>query len=467
MDAEIPTSDCPDCRRWQHRVAELEGQVARLSAQVEKLTVALEATQRAGKRQAAPFRKAESPKPDPKTPGRKSGDAHGCHAHRRAPETIDERYAVPLPEKCPHCGGRHLHKTRVAPQYQTEIPRQPIFRQFDIQLGQCRDCGRQVQGRHALQTSQALGAAASQLGAHAHAAFVFLNKQLGLSHGKCVKLFETLFGIRLARATSVRSLRRTAVKTTSAYQQLQQNIRGSPWIVADETGWRVGGASAWLHAFVGKSATCYVIDISRSHQPLKQLLGPDWCGTLIHDGWAPYDQFRGAWHQQCLAHLQRRCRGLLETARGMAARLPRQVLDLLAQAYDVRRRWRAGELTDDQQIDAGLRLACRLEDVAGGQFSCATNRRLADHILAHAMHWFWFLIDPTIDATNWRAEQALRPAVVNRKVWGGNRTWLGANMQSVLTSLAVTLTKRRHDLLDWFSQARRSRTPLPLPKATR
>jgi hypothetical protein len=33
------------------------------------------------------------------------------------------------------------------------------------------------------------------------------------------------------------------------------------------------------------------------------------------------------------------------------------------------------------------------------------------------MHWFWFLIDPTIVATNYRAEQAIRPAVVNRKVW--------------------------------------------------
>jgi transposase len=38
------------------------------------------------------------------------------------------------------------------------------------------------------------------------------------------------------------------------------------------------------------------------------------------------------------------------------------------------------------------------------------------------MQWFWFLIDPTIAATNHRAEQAIRPAVVNRKVWGGNRT---------------------------------------------
>jgi transposase len=467
MDAEFSESECPNCRLLRRRVAELEAQVARLSAQVEKLTAALEAAQRAGKRQAAPFRKSAGPKPDPKMPGRKSGEEHGCHAHRPAPEKIDERYDVPLPEKCPHCGGRHLHETRVEQQYQTEIPRQPIHRQFDIHLGQCRDCGRTVQPRHPLQTSHALGAAASQLGADAHAAFVLLNKQLGLSHGKCAKLFQVLFGIRIARATSVRSLTRTAQQTTPAYDQLRRGFRRARWVVADETGWRVGGASAWLHAFISPSASCYVIDPTRSHQPLADLLGTGWRGTLIHDGWAPYDQFPRAWHQQCLAHLQRRCQGLLESAQGMAARLPRQVLDLIMQAYDVRRRWRAGKLTEDQQIDAGLTLACYLEDAAGGRFTCAANRRLAKHILAHSLHWFWFLIDPAIDATNWRAEQALRPAVVNRKVWGGNRTWLGAHIQAALTSLAVTLTQRGQDLLAWFAHARRALTPLALHKAGR
>lgn len=467
MDAEIPASDCPDCRRWQRRVAELEAEVSRLSAQVAKLTALLEASQRAGKRQAAPFRQAEGPTPDPKRPGRKSGDAHGCHAHRAAPPTIDEQYDVPLPPSCPHCGGRHLTPTHVTQQYQTEIPTRPIYRQFDIHLGECRGCGRTVSGRHELQTSTARGAAASQLGANAHALLAVLNKQLGLSHGKCAKLLETLFGIRIARATSVRSMARTAQTTTPAYQQLRAGFRRARWVVADETGWRVGGASAWLHAFVGRTATCYAIDASRSHRPLKELLGQRWRGTLIHDGWAPYDQLRPALHQQCLAHLQRRCAALLETARGMAARLPRQLLDLIAQAYDVRRRWRAGLLDDDQQAESGLVLACRLEQAASGQFLRADNRRLAQHVLAHALHWFYFLIDPRIDATNWRAEQALRPAVVNRKVWGGNRTWRGAQAQATLTSLAVTLTQRHHDPLSWFAQARQALTPLALPKAAR
>jgi len=79
-----------------------------------------------------------------------------------------------------------------------------------------------------------------------------------------------------------------------------------------------------------------------------------------------------------------------------------------------------------------------LERLASGRFTYAPNRRLAQHLLKHAMHWFWFLIDPTIQATNHWAEQAIRPAVVNRKVLGRNRTWRGATAQSILMSVIRT-----------------------------
>lgn len=457
-----PRSTCPRCRELQAQVAALQHRVAELTAQVQRLTAALEAAQRAGKRQAAPFRKPDGPKPTAKTPGRKPGAAHGPHAHRAAPPAIDERYDAPLPPVCPRCGGRHLQESHTVTQYQTEIPRRPIHRQFTIHLGTCRDCGAAVQGRHPLQTSDAVGAAGSLLGAEAHAALVLLNKELGLSHGKSARLFRTLFGITIARATSARSILRTARQTRPAYEQLRQDIRGSPWVVPDETGWRVGGKNAWLHVFVGERATCYDIG-NRSSEVAQRLLGLDWSGTMIHDGWSPYDGFQQAWHQQCVGHLQRRCQQLLETAVGGAARLPRQVLALVDEAFALRRRWRGHRLSGEELAEAGLGLACRLQQLASGRFTYKANRRLAGHILSHAMHWFWFLIDPTIDATNWRAEQALRPAVVNRKVWGGNREWAGAHAQAILSSLLVTLRQRGHEALDWLATARRTPTPLALP----
>jgi transposase len=43
-----------------------------------------------------------------------------------------------------------------------------------------------------------------------------------------------------------------------------------------------------------------------------------------------------------------------------------------------------------------------------------------------------------VPATNWMADQALRSAVVNRKVWGGNRTWNGARHQERLMTVLRT-----------------------------
>ena len=186
---------CPGCQALLQRVGELE-------AQVERLTGALEEQRRAGKRQAAPFRKGP-PKPDPKRPGRKAGDQHGTHGHRPPPpsEQLDEVLEAALPDACPHCGGT-VTETGTATQFQTEIPRQPLRRQFTLHVGSCDQCRRRVQGRHPLQTSDATGAAASQLGPDAQAAVVELNKVMGLPHGKIVQTFVALFGIDLSRGAS-------------------------------------------------------------------------------------------------------------------------------------------------------------------------------------------------------------------------------------------------------------------------
>src|SRR5437868_858271 len=124
----------------------------RLQRELEGARASLDQARRQGKRQAAPFSKGP-PKPQPKKPGRKRGAAHGRHGHRLPPDpaVIDETYEAPLPEACPHCGST-LDETEVAKQYQTEIPRRPIVRQFNVHVGCCCGCGRRVQGRHRLQT---------------------------------------------------------------------------------------------------------------------------------------------------------------------------------------------------------------------------------------------------------------------------------------------------------------------------
>jgi transposase len=58
---------------------------------------------------------------------------------------------------------------------------------------------------------------------------------------------------------------------------------------------------------------------------------------------------------------------------------------------------------------------------------------------------FTFLLRDRVQATNWRAEHAIRPAVVCRKAWGGNRTWAGAETWQVLSSILATAHLQQHD----------------------
>src|SRR5262249_10570114 len=175
---------------------------------------------------------------------------------------------------------------------------------------QCQRCQRPLRGRHPCQTSQATGAAASQVGPDAQAAVVVLNKQLGLSHAKVARLLTEVLGIPLSRGASAQIVLRAAERLRPVYDQILSQLPQQAWLSVDETGWRIGGQPAWLHVWVGAGATAYAIDPQRSADRLEAVLGREWSGTLVHDGWASYDRFEEAVHQQCVAHVIVRARTL-------------------------------------------------------------------------------------------------------------------------------------------------------------
>jgi len=440
---------CPGCR-------ELAKQVAELKAQVAELTRKLEEARRAGKRPAAPFRKGP-PKPDPKRPGRKSGAAHGTHGHRPPPppDSVAECHEANLPDGCPHCQGP-LVETGIVEQFQTDIPRQPVIRKFRIHVGQCARCGKRTQGRHALQTSDALGAAAAQLGADAQAAATTLHTTHGLSHGKVAQVFDALFGIQLTRGASAQINRRAATRLEDDYQAILDNLRQSERLAADETGWRMGGHPAWLHVWVGERSTAYAIDPQRSADALERVLGAHWSGTLSHDGYATYDRFAAAVHQSCVAHVLRRAHGLLDGARRGAVRFPRQVIHLFTEAVHLRNEHLRGLVSLEALQDQRDVFDLRLLDLLSRRRRVAAHVTFVKHLWRHLEQWFTFLFNPQVEATNWLAEQAIRPAVVNRKVWGGNRTASGARAQSVLMSVLETVRRTSRSVVDYVSESLRA-----------
>jgi transposase len=372
---------------------------------------------------------------------------------------------VPLPDTC-SCGGHDLVETDIVHQYQTEIPVEPIHRQFDIHVGRCQTCGKRVQGRHELQTSDALGAAASQIGPDAQAGIVSLNKEMGLSHGKIEKVLDTLFGIDLSRGGSVHTVLRAASRCQPLYEDIQNEIRTSDVLWPDETGWRVGGQSSWLHVWVSESATCYHIDPHRSADALEAVIGLDWDGWLHHDGYATYNRFGKATHQQCVAHILHRARDMLIGAKGGAVHFPRQVIGLFTEAIVLRQRYQRGEVSLTTMAAARIEFENRLLGLLLPRRVNPDSTRLSNHLWNHIDEWFTFLSDPQAETTNNRAERAIRPAVVNRKVWGGNRTWVGAKAQSILLSVLRTCHQRSLQTVDFLSQLFRGRAmPLVAPAA--
>jgi transposase len=428
--------------------------IARLEKTIRELQQRLEASERAVKRQAAPFSKGE-PKKNPKKPGRKSGDKHGKHAHREPPPPaqVDETLDAVLPGQCPDCGG-DVVEDHLDRQFQTEIPRKPIVREFKIHCGHCKKCGKQLRGRHPLQTSDATGAAQSQLGGDAQAAIVYLNKRAGMSHGKIADTFDKLFGITVTPGASAQVVLRAGKILEPVYEEIEEHIKSSKYLTPDETGWRIGGRPAWLHCWVGdEGATLYAIDPQRSADVLEKVIGIDWSGSMTHDGYSSYERFEDAGHQQCVDHALRRARKLLEKHSGPAKTFPQQVIDLLMEALKLRDRFNEEKAGEDRRGPAYEDFVQRLLDLTGRPRVNEENERFAKHLAKHAASWFLFLVDQNIPATNHRAEQGLRPPIVIRKVWGGNREETGKRAQEVTSSVLQTCHKKAIDMFQFVGNA--------------
>jgi transposase len=460
---QIIEDQAREIQRLRGDLRRSEAERQRLRRENEKLKDELEAARRAVYRQAAPFSRGD-PKSQPRRPGRKPGAQYGVRAHRRVPPRVDEVYEAPLPESCAHCGGA-VQPDSVASQYQEDIPIvPPLVREFRVHIGHCAQCHRRVQGRHALQTSDALGAAAVQLGPEAIALAAVLNKQLGLSYGKIARLFRQRFGLGITRGGLVHALRRVARRGMPTYQALCATVRGSPVVTVDETSWRVAALLEWLWVWTTPTTTVYAILPGRGLTQAASVIGLDYAGVLEHDGWHSYRYFVRALHQTCLAHLLRRCRVLMLDYPSHP--FAPAVKTVLQAALTTRDRYLAAEMSAHGLAVARGRYLERLAALLERRPSrLLAIRRFAAHLRREFEAIFSFLFEPTVEATTWRAEQALRPAVVNRKMGGGgNRTARGAQTQQILMSILRTADQRGLDstaVLVTLLRAARPHIPTP------
>ena len=430
-----------------------------LEATVLNLKEQLEAALRAGKRQAAPFSKG-SPKAKPKKPGRKKG--HPA-AHRAVPQHVDRVAEAPLPTTCPDCGSAVI-EDEVQVQYQEDIPRPipTIVTQFKVHIGHCAQCQRRVQGRHADQTSDALGAAAVQIGPNAVGLAAEMKHGLGVSYGKVARLLKTSFGLGVARSTVARADERLANHLAPTYQRLILRLRASEVVHADETGWKVAGQTAWLWVFTNDDLSVYTIDPTRAHEVVERILGEDFAGVLGCDCFLAYDALPTYTQSKCAGHLLRRCAAISESKSGRAVRFSQQVARLLRAAITLKQRHLASKLSAHGYAVACGRLEAALDRLLAGHYTDPDNARLAKLLRKQRPHLFTFLYVDAMDPTNNAAEREIRPAVLIRKTNGCNRSPVGARAHAILTSVIRTCQKHGQDFVNAVKRVLRHPTPLTL-----
>jgi len=225
-----------------------------------------------------------------------------------------------------------------------------------------------------------MGAAASQVGPEAVALATVLNKELGLSQGKTVAVLQKGFGLTLTPGGLSQALDRIAARCEPTYENLKQYVRASASVTMDETGWRIGGLSAWLHVATTAEVTVYGIFRGRGFDEAAALIGADYDGFLVRDGWGPYRRFEFAYHQSCNRHLINRCDEMILLATPAGAAFPLQVKGILQKGLLLRDRYTEGIISDHGLLVATGRLEAKLERLLERSYRLPENCRLAKHL---------------------------------------------------------------------------------------
>ncbi len=448
----LTAGDCPGCRQRDRHIERLQNDILRLGQQLDE-------ARRQGHRQVNPFRRPPTKKRK-KKPGRRRGHPPALRP-TPPPERVDRVIHVPCAE-CPDCHVPLVDPATVV-QYQTDLPPiVPIVTRFNIETGYCPCCRQYCQGRHPQQTSNAIGAAGNTFGPILLTLAAELKHRLGVPYRKICDFLQTYCDLTVAPATFVRAEQRLTELARPTYDLLIDALRRADVVHADETGWRINAVNAWLWVFSNPHLTVYAIRTSRGHEVPQEILGPDFDGYLIVDGFLAYtvlDYHKG----QCNGHLLRRAKDLRDTVPSHERKYLDCLIAVIQDAIDLARR------RSDLTANAYTRRAGHMEDRLILWLSRLPRQqspeleRLANHITNHLDEWLVFLYHPEVPPTNNHAERMLRPAVITRKVGGCNKTLLGALVHSVLASIMVTCKQQGQRFLDLARQLWRSGQPQAIP----
>lgn len=428
------------------RIGVLEQQVGQLTQQVAELTARL----REGSGKGFPGLKPQQAAPRERSPRKKRPRGY---ARRKMEPTERVEHAV---EACPDCGTRLLGGSIKRRREVLELPVAPVrvIEHVDWERS-CPLCRKRWTPRPEL---DGIVAGRQRLGVELVSRIAVLREEARLPFAVIQRLLASGHGLHLSQGALVGAVRRVAERGQAVLAAIAEEIRTSPRVHADETGWRENGRNGYVWTF-STPRQCYFLRRGRHKAVVEEVLGENFDGVLVSDFYAAYTTYPGV-HQYCWAHLLRDIHdlktrwpddGALHTWADAVYRLFGEARDwalrATAQQASEAVRWAAQE-----QCERRFRRLCRpfSDDPA------APQRTLCQRILRHLPELFVFVGLPDVPPDNNAAERSLRPVVVARKISGGTRSPQGSQTKMTLASLFATW--RLQDL-DPLAQCRRLLSP--------
>jgi transposase len=105
---------------------------------------------------------------------------------------------------------------------------------------------------------------------------------------------------------------RTSAAIAQAVEAARSYVQAQGAVHQDETGWKEGIQKAWLWVAATPLVTVFTIDLTRSADVAKRMLGMDFKGVLNSDRWSAYNWLNNRQRQLCWSHLQRDFQAFVE-----------------------------------------------------------------------------------------------------------------------------------------------------------
>lgn len=258
------------------------------------------------------------------------------------------------------------------------------------------------------------------------------------------RLVGSLYGLHLSVGAITAASDRVAAAGRAEYHTIRDRIRGSPWVHADETGWRQAGQNGYVWSFSTPTER-YFVRRGRHKEVVDEVLGEDFSGVLCCDFYAAYHHYPGL-KQRCWVHLLRDIHDL--TVAYPDERGLRRWAKRVRALYHAARRFTAG--SPRRRAAAQARFQARLLTLCApfADHPTAVQASLCRRIQRHSDELFVFVAHPAVPADNNAAERSVRPLVTGRKVSGGTRSDQGSDTKMTNASLFGTWDLRGLNPLD-------------------